>query len=406
MGDIKGEGILCHMMFLHEIKPTWESVQQKRMHFKIGDHIISYGPDEFCMITGFKWGRRIDPKRMFKAKDILTSSFRPHVIDIPDEHVSVNDLLDIITDYSVFGSLSDGDAVRVVLLFILCRGFLGKELKDSVFREWLILADDFEAWNRLTAAFRIWIWEMMPEFLNINFVRVDSSLPRMVQWRQSKKLLWEKVISAFKLNKGPEDDWTIISPSYYTLSRNIKQWIAIAAGSAKDSSVRPWKDVDRVYDSLPKQSGVFGDCGVFVCIYLEQLVSELDIHEDSDTKSLAEDFRLHAFLSVTLPVVFIRSAPLRGNRVSTMFTAVAVDGNRQPLPVAYGFGLRENLRSWTWFLIMLECMREAREVAFISNVSNCMNSALNSLFPNSYHGYCWDNVSMILKSWCRPNATL
>ncbi|KAL4579914.1 hypothetical protein LXL04_016084 [Taraxacum kok-saghyz] len=145
---------------------------------------------------------------------------------------------------------------------------------------------------------------------------------------------------------------------------------------------------------LPQQSGKLGDCGVFLCMYLEQLVSRLEICE------------LHAFLSVTLAVVFVGSAPLRGNRVGTMFTAVVVDGNRQPLLVAYGFGVRENVRTWTWFLTMLkDCMRDAREVAFISNVSNCMNSALHSVLPNSYHGYCCDNVSMILKSRCRPNAT-
>ncbi|KAL4580991.1 hypothetical protein LXL04_017197 [Taraxacum kok-saghyz] len=99
------------------------------------------------MITRLKWGRPILPKTMFKSKYILNSSFRPRVIDIPDEHVSVNDLSDIIMDYSKFGGLSDGDAVRVVLLFILCRVFFSKELKDMVCREWFILADDFEAWN-------------------------------------------------------------------------------------------------------------------------------------------------------------------------------------------------------------------------------------------------------------------
>ena len=107
MVDVRGEGHICHMMLLREIKPSWESVRQKRMHFKVGDHTISYGPDEFCMITGFKWGGPILPKKMFKSKNILNSSFRPRVIDILDEHVSVNHLSEIIMDYSKFGGLSD-----------------------------------------------------------------------------------------------------------------------------------------------------------------------------------------------------------------------------------------------------------------------------------------------------------
>ncbi|KAL4556303.1 hypothetical protein LXL04_038950 [Taraxacum kok-saghyz] len=176
---------------------------------------------------------------MFKSKYILNSSFRPRVIDIPDEHVSVNDLSEIIMDYSKFGGLSDGDAVRVVLLFILCRVFLSKELKDMVCREWFILADDLEAWNSFpwgtflfshtyeilqtmfgkikniiksgvtskikytvlgfTLPFKIWIWEMMPELMIIN--SVDSSLPRMTRWRQAKKITWKQVVSVFNLLK-------------------------------------------------------------------------------------------------------------------------------------------------------------------------------------------------------------
>ncbi|KAL4565547.1 hypothetical protein LXL04_029646 [Taraxacum kok-saghyz] len=186
-------------------------------------------------------GEAYTAKTMFKSKFILNSSFRPRVIDIPDAHVSVNDLSEIIMDYSKFGGLSDGDAIRVVLLFILCRGFLGKELNDMVCREWFILADDFKAWNTFpwgnflfshayellqgifgklkaivksgvtrklkytvlgfTLPFKIWIWEMIPELMIINSVGVDSSLPRMTRWRQTKKIKWEQVISVFNLLK-------------------------------------------------------------------------------------------------------------------------------------------------------------------------------------------------------------
>ncbi|KAL4570770.1 hypothetical protein LXL04_026432 [Taraxacum kok-saghyz] len=244
MGDVKGEGHICHMMLLREIKPSWESVRKKRMHFKVGDHTISYVLHDHwvqVVVGGGGGGGAILPKKMFKSKYILNSSFRPRVIDIPDEHVSVNDLSEIIMDYSKFGGLSDGDAVRVVLLFILCRVFLSKELKDMVCREWFILADDFEAWNSFpwgtfifshayeilqtmfgkikniiksgvtskikytvlgfTLPFKIWIWEMMPELMIINSVRVDSSLPRMTRWRQTKKITWKQVVSVFNLVK-------------------------------------------------------------------------------------------------------------------------------------------------------------------------------------------------------------
>ncbi|KAL4584718.1 hypothetical protein LXL04_009326 [Taraxacum kok-saghyz] len=148
----------------------------------------------------------------------------------------------------------------------------------------------------------------------------------------------------------PEDDWTIMSPNYFTLSRDLNTWISCAKGDDKVFRCRPWKDVDRVFipinitrshwilaefslqtmkvrvfdsglwtrslkklvsdgtigrfqedlvglldgidywasagvgrknpkhltfenvEGLPQQSGKLGDCGVFLCMYLEQLV--------------------------------------------------------------------------------------------------------------------------------------
>ncbi|KAL4579886.1 hypothetical protein LXL04_016054 [Taraxacum kok-saghyz] len=52
-----------------------------------------------------------------------------------------------------------------------------------------------------TLPFKIWIWEMMPELMIINSIRVDSSLPRMTRWRQTKKIMWSQVVSVFNLVK-------------------------------------------------------------------------------------------------------------------------------------------------------------------------------------------------------------
>ncbi|KAL4586248.1 hypothetical protein LXL04_010883 [Taraxacum kok-saghyz] len=45
-------------------------------------------------------------------------------------------------------------------------------------------------------------------------------------------------------------------------------------------------------EGLPQQSGILGDCGVFLCMYLEQLVSGIKICDVSDTESLGKEFRI------------------------------------------------------------------------------------------------------------------
>lgn len=102
---------------------------------------------------------------------------------------------------------------------------------------------------------------------------------------------------------------------------------------------------------------------------------------------------MHTFLSTTLPVIFLECLPLNGPYVHTMYVAVSVDGNHQPLPIAIGLGISESLDSWTWFLMRLhECFRNAREVCFITKLSNHLDVALSHVFPHCYHGYCCKSV--------------
>ncbi|GJU17683.1 zinc finger, CCHC-type containing protein [Tanacetum coccineum] len=50
-------------------------------------------------------------------------------------------------------------------------------------------------------------------------------------------------------------------------------------------------------------------------------------------------------------------AHLKGEFLGTMYLAVAMDGNNQILPLAYGVGKSETFRSWDWFLTKLkECI--------------------------------------------------
>ncbi|KAL4589687.1 hypothetical protein LXL04_002595 [Taraxacum kok-saghyz] len=230
MGDVKGEWLICHMMLLHEIKPTWESVRQKRMHFKVGDHTISYGPDEFCMITGSK-------------KDTTAVSHRA-------------------LNYAK-----------------MCPHFWG-----------VLIGEKENGW---------------------------LENPHISLWVNLLNEKWQ-----------PKDDWTIMPPYYLTLSRQVNSWISCAKGDDKDFRVRLWKDVEKedlvglvddidfwgsegVDRKIPNQitfknverltqhSGKLGDWGVFLCMYLEKLVSGREICEVRDTESLGEEFGIRMGKKIT-----------------------------------------------------------------------------------------------------------
>nr|KAJ0210663.1 hypothetical protein LSAT_V11C400194670 [Lactuca sativa] len=90
----------------------------KRLYFRVGDMKMVYGPEEFCLITGLNFGEyleNIGKKRLFP--------------NYTNSSVKIGDLKKV----------DDADAVRICLIYILCEGFLGKEIND-----------------------RIWIYEMLP----------------------------------------------------------------------------------------------------------------------------------------------------------------------------------------------------------------------------------------------------
>ncbi|KAL4581644.1 hypothetical protein LXL04_006170 [Taraxacum kok-saghyz] len=213
----KGEGFLCHMMLLHEIQPTEESVAEKRMYFRVGEKTISYGAKEFCLITGFMFGKNIEPKKMFNFKG-TQSKFGARVFpNTPEAEVTVSQLGQLLQKALDMLDIQDVDVVRLGLLYILCKGILGKDGCDKVCVEWFLLVDDLQAWDSFpwgsylfchayklsgyTVLFRIWIWEMLPQLSLINAAKMGTSLPRMVQWRQLKKIEWPAICKAFREKK-------------------------------------------------------------------------------------------------------------------------------------------------------------------------------------------------------------
>nr|KAJ0204616.1 hypothetical protein LSAT_V11C500259150 [Lactuca sativa] len=157
----------------------------KWLYLKVGDTKMVYGPEEFCLITGFS-----------------------------------------------FLAATGDDAIRACLIYVLCEGFLGKEANDRNFDGWNIFAwgsylweftyDNREdMWNKInkylslpepcqsfkysvsgfTAPFRIWIYKMLP-FVRSGYVLCrNKDTPWMKRWSATKKLKWVDVNKIFDMTK-------------------------------------------------------------------------------------------------------------------------------------------------------------------------------------------------------------
>nr|KAJ0194069.1 hypothetical protein LSAT_V11C800437860 [Lactuca sativa] len=311
---LQGDALLFHKMFLHQIRPdpVLSPDGIKRLYFRVGNTKMVYGPEEFCLITGFNFGEY--PKNIGrKGSEKLISSKKRCLLrerlfpDHTNSSVKIGDLKSLILNQT-FLALDDLDAVRVCLIYILCEGFLGKEVNDRVPQDWFYLAENLDLWNSFawdftyvdledtwnkihhylslpergqtlkysvsgfTAPIRIWIYEMIPAVRACEFaLRKNKDLPRMKRWSGTKKLkwvdvnkIWSKMQSITKVScvqhitiwyrllmerRFESDRHTIMPPNFF-VSHALEEgqdWRAFMAGIATyPNFMVAWWDVDTV----------------------------------------------------------------------------------------------------------------------------------------------------------------
>nr|KAJ0191600.1 hypothetical protein LSAT_V11C800437160 [Lactuca sativa] len=229
-----GDPLLCHGLFLHQLRPTHEMDAEERLHFQISRYRMSFGAEEFCLITGFHFGRFPRTKKEFTQKE---TSFRSRVFpERTDASLSVGDVRDFILS-NRFETVSDEDGVRACLLYVLNQGFLGKEKTDKITKEWLWLIENLDDWNSFlwhhsygelrkifgkidvyvkanehkqlkytvsgfSAPFKIWIWEMFPYIRGKFSIRHNNkNIPRITRWGHIRRLTWVEVCDIYNVDK-------------------------------------------------------------------------------------------------------------------------------------------------------------------------------------------------------------
>jgi hypothetical protein len=134
---------LMHFVLQHQVKVSNISSDSPPLQFKIGDDLLEFGRKEFCLITGFRFGKVCKKKK--------TNAFRDRVF--PEKKtdgiksVYGSDCLKLVKDPNRFLALSDEDAIRLCLLIVAMLVFMGIEERNCIPNHILSLVEDFDAWN-------------------------------------------------------------------------------------------------------------------------------------------------------------------------------------------------------------------------------------------------------------------
>ncbi|GJV75946.1 phospholipase-like protein, partial [Tanacetum coccineum] len=118
--------------------------------FDIRQHTLEFGRRDFCLVTGFRFGK-VCLDHLSKGRSGFYDRVFPGVARV--KGTELNKLLYSQTD---FNNLLDDDAVRVCLLLALDFVFMGFEFRHVISNQMLNLVDDFSAWDDFHWGHYIW----------------------------------------------------------------------------------------------------------------------------------------------------------------------------------------------------------------------------------------------------------
>ncbi|GJX56401.1 transposase, MuDR, MULE transposase domain protein [Tanacetum coccineum] len=95
---------------------------------------------------------------------------------------------------------------------------------------------------------------------------------------------------------------------------------------------------------------------------------------------------IRTFLNYLRPVLMIDAAHLKGLYKGTNLVAVAMDGNNQIVPIAFGICKGETGPCWSWWMSVLkECIGDHPNLLFISDRHAAIALAVEKEFPLAFH---------------------
>ncbi|KAK9069829.1 hypothetical protein SSX86_010225 [Deinandra increscens subsp. villosa] len=176
--------LLVHLILQTQYRPVGS---HNALYFHVGGQDLRFGPEEFCLITGMRFG----PYHLGQGGAYITLRERVfgYVPKLKLSHVKH------VFDYSL-DQLSDLDAVRVCLLMLLEFGFMGRESKNFVDPALLQLVEDLDSWN--TFPWGSYVWKVVYEQLHNKLEKCAARIPSIATMKQLSYSL-QGFIWAFKI---------------------------------------------------------------------------------------------------------------------------------------------------------------------------------------------------------------
>ncbi|KAE8674852.1 Detected protein of unknown function [Hibiscus syriacus] len=267
-----GDASLTHLWLQTMTSDLPDSIQrgEEEIWFHFPPAYTCFGRKEFCLITGLRFGHDDVGRytRHITRPSWLSRVFPDESIEKPNLHV--DDMKKLFNKKDGFTRMNDVDVVRVCLLLLLYAGFLGREARQPIPQELILLVEDLNAWNlfpwgsyiwkatwtKLSSAFddrkslrgdgskytlsgfvwafKIWIFEAFPS-MRTYALKSSDDIPRAISWKRK-----------LKENKR-NTRYTIMPTAFNAVHLKNQRDESFALGNGQAKLYPAWWEVDKVF---------------------------------------------------------------------------------------------------------------------------------------------------------------
>ncbi|GJX29264.1 phospholipase-like protein [Tanacetum coccineum] len=173
-------------LLIHTVLACMVEGKENELSFLILGKQIHFRRQEFCLVTGLRFGCNMYMKKW--VKNLTDNPFRNRIFPHIKANVSVK-LGDVIDIFDKMRKrtlvLEDNDAVRICLLVLLQQGFLGHQLSHNVSDDMLKLVEHLSnCWNIFPWGSYIWQY---------TYSQLRDALPRRKLLHDAKREKGEKI---------------------------------------------------------------------------------------------------------------------------------------------------------------------------------------------------------------------
>nr|XP_043628183.1 uncharacterized protein LOC122599696 isoform X2 [Erigeron canadensis] len=249
-----GDPLLCHLILqsmIDDVPPEGLAWHPSDMWFHFPPAYTRFGREEFCLVTGLRFGRHDTFSSYTKH---ITKALWPEKVFTDLGNVKKVKIMDLKRSFDKldFKKMNDIDVVRLCLLYAVDVGFLGRQDSQPISKDLLLLAENLDAWNlfpwgsyiweftrkqlstaivkrphvhqngvkytlsRFVWAFKIWILEAFPSMRSFTMKMSSKDIPdipRAIAWKRKKQLNWTELVTHASINDKEDIPVQTLTPT-------------------------------------------------------------------------------------------------------------------------------------------------------------------------------------------------